>query len=221
MLKISISASSTFSLQSFKDTPSASHTLTLKLQRRRRAADYNHRFLIVDELFGFFETDKYTVLRNIYESISYKAMEHFLNWAKPNDELYIDEFVKFVLAFGVIDMTWRLGTGKLWNPLLYERFINQGLIDEYMKLMTDAGFYESRMPISKESLKIRLDEYASACFLDRQEQDWLFLLTRKHCAMNCIKDRNAGSRESFMELMEDVIDRYWGRVKKELEKLTR
>lgn len=184
-------------------------------------ADYEDRFLSIEEMLEFFKTEKFITLRNIYHSISCKAMHHFLNWAKPNDGLFIDEFVKFILAFGIIDMTWRLGTSQLWNPILHERLVEQKLIDNYMKLMTDAGFNEIRLSISKDALKLRLDEYAATCLLDRQKKDWLFLHTREHCAKNCIKNTHSEIRESFMELMEGVVDNYRGRVKKELEKLTR
>ena len=43
--------------------------------------------------------------------------------------------------------------------------------------------------------------------------------TCKKCAKHCIDQAFEKDKVGFMELMEDVIDRYRGRIKKELEKL--
>lgn len=68
-------------------------------------------------------------------------------------------------------------------------------------------------------IKTRLEEYAATYFLDREEDDWTYARTSKKCAKHCIDQAFEKDKVGFMELMEDVIDRYRGRIKKELEKL--
>ena len=191
----------------------------LNLIDRSLCLDYKLRPKSINEFLSFFKFDKYKSLRDIIHSITLKATEHFLNWAKPNPGLLLDEFVSFITGFSILDLTWRLGKGNLLDRDLFEKIIDQNLIDEIIKMFTDSGFNSQNRIINKNTVKDRLEEYAATYLLDRQEQNWTYTLTRKQCAKNCINSNFSSDNEGFMELLEDVIDRYRGRIKKELGKL--
>jgi len=75
--------------------------------------------------------------------------------------------------------------------------------------------------LTLKTIESRLDEYSATYLLDRQEDNWVYLLTRNQCAKNCLAEHANKDVDGFMDLMEDVIDRSRDRIKKEFEKAFR
>ena len=146
-------------------------------------------------------------------------IQHFLNFASPNPGLIVDEFITFIIGFSVLDLTWRLGKGKLMDNTTFEKLIDMKLVKQSEETLKSAGYSSFKRPLTLDLLKNRLEEYAASYLLDRQESDWTYDLTRKQCARNCLLPEYKDDINGFIELLEDVIDRYRGRVKKELAKL--
>ncbi len=86
--------------------------------------DFRNRPENVNEFLEFLRTDKYNTLRIIVSSITIKAIQQFLNFAKPNKGLIVDEFIAFIVGFSVLDLTWRLGKGKLMDNTIFEKLID-------------------------------------------------------------------------------------------------
>ncbi len=63
-----------------------------------------------------------------------------------------------------------------------------------------------------------ISQNVTTYLLDRQEEKWEYLLTRKQCAKNCIRPEYSDDINGFMGLMEEVIDRFRGRLKRKLDK---
>jgi hypothetical protein len=72
--------------------------------------------------------------------------------------------------------------------------------------------------VSQNSLRGRLEEYAASYLLDRQQEDWTYELLRKQLVRNCLIQMAPQDVSGFSELIDDVIDRARGRIKKELDK---
>jgi len=177
----------------------------------------------IDEFLAFLEVNKDHLLRAVIHDISFKMVNHFTNWAKPNDGLYCDEFVAFVICFPIIDLSWRIGNGtpdKATFIRLY-KLMNQDSLQLCWGSITQNGFSATRRHLTLELIHARLDEYAATYLLDRQQSEWRYEMTRRQVARNCIAPSHAADVDAFAMVMEDVIDRARGRVKKEFEKAFR
>jgi len=194
-------------------------TILLKLIDKALSLDYSSRPKNTNEFLSFLKSDKYIYLKNIIHSISIKAIIHFMNFAKPNSGLYVNEFVSFIVGFSILELTWRIGKGNLVDNEIFNRFIDIEIIKECENLMLIEGFQTQTNLLSLEMVKSRIEEYAATYLLDRQEYDWTYKLTRKQCSKNCLSSNFIEDKIGFEELIEDVIDRYRGRIKKELEKV--
>lgn len=193
-------------------------TKLLSLIDKGLSLNYIDRPASIGELLSIMINKKYSDLRNMVSSITMKARIHFTNFATPNQGLKIDELVTFILGFSVIDLTWRLGKGRLIDNEVFNAFIDDDILCEYLNYFEEKGFhYKSRVP-TKDIVRSRMDEYAATYFLDRQDDNWRFTLTLKQCARNCIKEKYESEIDCFIDLMEGMVDRYRGRIKKELEK---
>lgn len=194
-------------------------TKLLSLIDKCLSLNYSSRPKNVSDFLSLLKTDKYDSLRNVVHSITNKAIHQFLNFANPNSGLIIEEFVSFIVGFSVLDLTWRLGKGKLMDKNIFEKLIDVEIVGQSLNTLKKAGFTTMNRSITLDLLKDRLEEYSATYLLDRQESNWTYDLTRKQCAKNCISPEFKNDISAFIELLEDVIDRYRGRVKKELEKL--
>ncbi len=194
-------------------------TKLLSLIDKCLSLDYNNRPKSVSDFLSLLQTDKYITLRNVVDSITIKAIQQFLNFASPNAGLIVDEFIAFIIGFSVLDLTWRLGKGKLMDKTTFEKLIDIELVKKSEEKLKAAGFTTINRSLTLDLLKNRLEEYAASYLLDRQETNWTYDLTRKQCVRNCLRPDFKDDISGFIELLEEVIDRYRGRVKKELEKL--
>ena len=193
-------------------------TKLLSLIDKSLSMNYTDRPINIDELLSIMINKKYSDLRIMVSSITMKARIHFTNFAKPNQGLKIDEFVTFILGFSIIDLTWRLGKGRLIDNEIFNAFIDDNIIYEYLNYFEEKGFcYRSRI-LTKEIVRSRMDEYAATYLLDRQEENWEYKLTLNQCAKNCITTDFERETAGFIDLMGAVVNRYRGRIKRELEK---
>lgn len=193
-------------------------TKLLSLIDKGLSVNYIDRPVSIDELLAIMINKKYSDLRNMVRSITMKARMHFTNFAKPNQGLKIDEFVTFILGFSVIDLTWRLGKGRLIDDEVFNTFIDDNIIHEYINYFEEKGFHYKSRVLTKEIVRSRMDEYAATYLLDRQEENWVYRLTLKQCAKNCLTKEFESEIDGFIDLMEGVVNRYRGRIKRELEK---
>jgi len=161
--------------------------------------------------------------RRIIVGISEKAIQHFLNWATPNAGLYVDEFVAFLICFPIIDLSWRIGKGTPTKDLFLQlyRVLNYDVIEICQKMVINAGFTSHRRNLTLKTVESRIDEYSATYLLDRQAEKWTYEQTRRQCVRNCLSEEAKDDIAGFMDLMEDVIDRMRGRIKKEFEKTFR
>ena len=147
-------------------------------------------------------------------------INHFTNMATPNNGLYCDELVAFVICFPIIDLSWRIGKGipdKATFTQLY-KLMGQNTLRLCWEAITREGFKVARRNFTLELINARLDEYAAAYLLDRQQSEWRYEITCQQVARNCIAASHAGDVPAFLRLMEDVVDRARGRVKKKFIK---
>lgn len=208
------------SIESIKEIGRGKYGIQLlELIERSLNLDYQERPQSLREFLNFYHFDKFKTIRYIAHSIIGKAINHFLNFTKPNNGLVIDEFVSFIVGFSVLDMTWRIGNGRLLDSNLYDKIVDSKIVDESLEEFKNAGFKTQKMAINPITIKSRLEEYAATYLLDRQEENWNLRLTSKQCAMNCITDEFSNEREMFKGLLEEVVDRYRFRIKRELDKL--
>jgi serine/threonine protein kinase len=71
----------------------------LTLIDRALALDFHERPANLREFRSLLKIDSDSVITKIVWDISEKATAHFLNWAPASNDLYVDEFVAFVVAF--------------------------------------------------------------------------------------------------------------------------
>ena len=155
-------------------------------------------------------------LRATIHDISFKMVKHFTNWATPNNGLFCDELVAFVICFPIIDLSWRLGKGMPDRATFTQLY---KLMDENSprlcwEAITGEGFKVVRRNLTLELIAARLDEYAASYLLDRQQSEWRYALTCQQVARNCIAESHSADVPAFSALMEDIVDRARGRVKK-------
>ncbi len=174
----------------------------------------------IKEFVAFLSVDDARFLRDIINEISEKTLQHFLNWANPNSGLYIDELTAFIICFPIIDLCWRLGKGTPTKDLFISLYqtLDHNIIEQCHSMLLNAGFSTHRRNLTLKTVESRLDEYAATYLLDRQAEEWTYQITRKQCAKNCLAPGGEKDMGDFMALMENVIDRARGRVKKEFEK---
>lgn len=184
------------------------------------ALDFRERPLSMDDFISCLKLDNSAFIRRVIIGISEKAAQHFLSFAKPNDGLYFDEFVAFVVSFPIIDLSWRIGKGAASKELfltLY-RALDHASLEACGGMLAQHGFGTERKSLSLKLVESRVEEYASTYLLDRQAEDWTYEFTRKQCSRNCLAPNAKGDADGFEALMEDVIDRMRGRVKKEFNR---
>lgn len=156
--------------------------------------------------------------QNVISEISLKATTHFLNWAEPNNGLYIDQFVVFIIGFPIIDLSWRIGF-KLSTSEIFQSISNDELeiqINVLLNQLRIAGFTSSKQTLTPDLLKSSINQYAAAYFLDREEENWNYLLTRNQCLNKMINKEYIEDKDNFLELMGVIIHRMRSRVKKNL-----
>ena len=132
--------------------------------------------------------------------------------------MYIDEFVAFIIGFPIIDLSWRIGF-ELSTDEIFQSISNGELeiqINERLSQLRDAGFTTSKKPLTPDLLKSYVNQYAATYFLDRQEDNWTYLATRNQCFNKMINADNKNDKDGFLGLMESIINRMRGRVKKNL-----
>lgn len=169
------------------------------------------------------QADQDERFRHLVNDIALKMAAHFCNWAKPNEGLRTEELVAFVAAFPAIDLSWRIGKG-LPGKDTAERLLNVTSLDgaRYCsEVFAEHGFPAKARPITASFVLGRLDEYAATYLLDRRQKEWHYELTLKQLAENCIAPTHDQDIPAFTGLMEDVVDRARGRVKKEFRKIYR
>jgi hypothetical protein len=158
----------------------------------------------------------------VISGASERMIDHFCSWAKPNAGLYIDEFVAFAICFPIIDLSWRIGAGMPDNRTFVRLLDLMGKrsVQSCWQRMAQKGFDTGRgkpePPV--QLIHARVEEYAAAYLLDRQEVEWSYGMTCKQAARNCLAPSHSSEITDFMALLESVIDRARGRVKKEFRK---
>jgi hypothetical protein len=100
------------------------------------------------------------------------------------------------------------------------RMLHGDDLEHCQALMLKAGFYTQRKMLTLGLVESRIEEYAATYLIDRQSEHWDYALTRRQCARNCLVPSEKNNTEGFEGLMEDVIGRARGRVKKEFNKAT-
>lgn len=174
----------------------------------------------LQEVISILTLDNNAIFKNIINDTSHKAIIHFLNWSKPNRNLYVDELVTFIVLFPVLDLSWRLGKGSPTKEIyrsIYNSFISD-IVIFCESIMIDKGFNTYSRALSQSTIESRIEEYASAYMLDRQEEGWDYKLTTAQCAKNCLSKSATSDIAGFKDLIQDVIDRARGRVKRNYRK---
>jgi serine/threonine protein kinase len=177
----------------------------------------------IRECFVLLQADQDERFRHMVNDIALKMAAHFCNWAKPNEGLRTEELVAFMAAFPAIDLSWRIGKG-LPGKDTAERLLNTTSLKgvRYCSdVFAERGFRTVERPITPSFVLGRMDEYAATYLLDRRQKEWHYELTLKQLADNCIAPTHDQDIPGFTGLMEDVVDRARGRVKKEFGKIYR
>ena len=177
----------------------------------------------IGEVLALLKIDNNRYLKQIIGGLSEKSIQHFLNWATPNNGLYTDELVAFFICFPIIDISWRIGKGSPTKDLFLSlyRSLDHNIIEKCHELVINAGFANQKRNLTLKTVESRIDEYSATYLLDRQAEKWTYKKTRYQCAKNCLAEDAKGDIDGFAGLMEDVIDRSRGRVKKEYNKAFR
>lgn len=200
-------------------------TKFLKLVEQCLALDAKERPQSMRDVLQFLKSDDEAMLGATLKDTAYKLTAHLLNWATANDDLYVDEFAAFAMAFPVIDLSWRIGDGipnkTTFLKLLGASYLGADAIEQCAALMIEKGFTRTRAGASRSLCVARMDEYASAYLLDRQAENWTYDLLRQQLVRNCLSPAASDADKcGFSALMEDVIGRARGRVKRESGKQT-
>jgi serine/threonine protein kinase len=183
----------------------------------------NERPQSIRESFVLLRADQDERFRLLVNDIALKMAAHFCNWAKPNEGLRTEELVAFMAVFPAIDLSWRIGKG-LPGKDTAERLLNTTSLKGVRfcsDVLKERGFGAVDRPVSPSFVFGRMDEYAATYLLDRRQKEWHYELTLKQLAENCIAPTHGQDIPGFAGLMEDVVDRARGRVKKEFRKIYR
>jgi serine/threonine protein kinase len=187
------------------------------------ALETDERPTSIDECLVLLHADQDRRFREVIEKVSWKMVEHFGNWATPNNGLNAAELVAFMLAFPAIDLSWRIGKG-LPDKATQERLLrsmSSDFVGRCLLHYTDRGFLAGARPLNSTFVLGRLDEYAATYLLDRKQKEWRYELTCRQLAGNCIASTHSTDVPGFVRLMEEVIDRARSRVKREFGKIYR
>lgn len=200
-------------------------TKILGLVERCLALDVKERPQSMLDVMQSLKSDDEAMLGAILKDTAYKLTAHLLNWATANDDLYVDEFAAFAVAFPVIDLSWRIGDGipdkSRFLKLLGASYLGADAVERCAALMIEKGFTRTRAGANSNLSAARMHEYSSAYLLDRQAENWTYDLLRQQLVRHCLSPTASDTdRQGFSELMEDVIDRARGRVKREFGKHT-
>jgi serine/threonine protein kinase len=177
------------------------------------------------DVLQILKSDDDVLLGAILKDTSFKMVAHFLNWATPNEGLYLDEFAAFAVAFPVIDLSWRIGEvtpdkAVVLRLLGASRF-GADAVERCAAMLLEKGFKSTRAVPSTNLCLARMPDYAAAYLLDRQAENWTYDLLRQQLARHSLATTvSATDREPFGQLLEDVIDRARSRVKREHQKQT-
>lgn len=167
-------------------------------------------------------SDDDQVFYRVLRDISLKMVTHFMNWAKPNDDLLADEVAIFITAFPILDLAWRLGEGlpsrETTAHLLELATTPPSTLDVVFDQLVEHGFTRGHRSPTAAAVLGRLDLYAASYLLDRQAEQWSYELTRGQLVKQCLHSPSEADCSGFSSLMEDVIDRARGRIKRELRK---
>jgi len=187
------------------------------------AMDFVERPKSAAEFIALLQANQDHLLRAVIRDTSWKMVNHFTNWARPNDGLYVDEFVAFVICFPIIDLSWRIGKGTPDKATFVRLFglMDQSILQSCSQAFAQSGFTTVRRDLALQLIHARLDEYAATYLLDRQKPEWRYDMTCSQVARNCIAPSHSADTAGFIALLEDVIDRARGGVKKEFSKVFR
>lgn len=200
-------------------------TKILGLIERCLALDAKERPQSMRAVLQSLKSDDEAMLGAILKDTAYKLTTHFLNWATANDDLHVDEFAAFAVAFPVIDLSWRIGDRipdkAVFLKLLGASHLGTDGVEQCAALMIEKGFTRKGTGATSNLCAARMHEYAAAYLLDRQAQKWAYDLLRQQLVRHCLASTASDvDRRGFAELMEDVINRARGRVKREYGKQT-
>jgi len=194
-------------LKCAKDAANSKYTLRLlQMIDSCMIVDPLLRCPYMDQIITDFDAFNYKKIKKEYTDVLHKVFSHFLNLAEPNENLYADEFVTLIIGFGIIDLTWRMTESNLINQVLFEKLVDQDLINNYLKLMVEKGFTGKKRTLNPEILKSRLEEYAAAYLLDRVQEEGTLSLLVNQSGRNCLS--NEKDKEDFKGLMIEVLGRY-------------
>lgn len=186
------------------------------------AVDAKARPASVEDLLVALRPEDDQVFARVLRGISLKMIDHFLNWATPNEHLLADELALFVTVFPILDLSWRLGEGLpsrgTFTHLLHLTASPPSTLDLVFERMNQCGFSSNRRNPTSSAALGRLDQYAASYLLDRQGEQWNYQLTRSQLIKQCLVSPTESDRAGFSSLMEDIIDRARGRVKRDFRK---
>jgi serine/threonine protein kinase len=174
----------------------------------------------LDQFLALLSSPGDKFIRATCGNTSLKMIQHFMNWWKPIDSVYTDEFVTFVVHFPMIDLSWRIGhalmTRDAVNALI--EALDPRYPDHFEREMIERGFKARCGKLTHSLVLARIDEYSAAYLLDRQEPEWDYRRLCEQAARNCLTPTATHEREVFISLLRDVIDRARNRVKKSVRK---
>lgn len=196
-------------------------TQLLAVVDRCIALDIDARPKTLADLLTLLQAPDEGFSRLLVSNISNKMLQHFMNFARPNDQLLVDELSIFFASFPALDLAWRIGstvpTGPGAGPV--PTFDNgESLAKAHQKTFRDAGFRRPGPGISRALVADRMDEYAAAYLVDRTEPQWTYDLLCRQAARRCLAPEAAADIEGFSTLLSDVVDGARGRIRKAVTK---
>lgn len=179
----------------------------------------------MQQVLSILRSDDEELLGTILKDTSLKLVVHFLNSAKPNRDLYLDEFAAFAVAFPAIDLSWRIGDSipvkEVFQRLLDASHLGAAALDVCAALLKEKGFSTVRSRVGKDICVARMPEYSAAYLLDRQQENWTYPLLLQQLVRTCLApSASQADKDGFRDLMEDVVERARGRVQREHYKQT-
>jgi serine/threonine protein kinase len=174
----------------------------------------------LDQFLHHLGSPEESFTRLICENVAVKMLDHFMAWAEPNDGLYTDELAVFLVSFPMIDLAWRIGYGLMTRDALNTLIdtLDSSHWDRFESKMINHGFKARRGSLTRSLVQARIDEYSAAYLLDRQEAKWNYRRLCEQVVRNCLEPALSHEREGFISVLQDVIDRARGRVKKAVRK---
>lgn len=178
--------------------------------------DYRRRPQSINYLLNLLAPPADKMCRKIVGYISQQMLTHFINFATPNLDVRVNELVTFFLTFPVIDLAWRINSSMPSKDVLSKLLsaIPESLCSESVSILVDSGFCNVDGRLLMTSLAGRIEEYSAAYLLDRTEEHWEYKLLCRQAARKCLTPAANADLKPFSELLEDVVDRARGRIKK-------